>query len=117
MQHPRRARPPVNSDTPRVGSAGPRGAWETPGDVPTVRPLSAGPFHRPRLPEACKPPPYRGCSPRISTERILSDAELPATDPAVPLISAIKDELQRLQGCTSCSTPLPGSLSAAQTKK
>ncbi|KAF4517160.1 hypothetical protein B566_EDAN006459 [Ephemera danica] len=108
MQHPRRSQaPPAESPAGRVGSAGPRGAWETPVEGSNLRPLSAGPFHRPRLPEASKPPPYR-VTPRISTERILCDAELPPTDPAVPLINAIKDELQRLQSCTSCATtPLP----------
>ncbi|XP_063228414.1 uncharacterized protein LOC134534187 [Bacillus rossius redtenbacheri] len=77
----------------------PRGAWGTaqpspdtgrPGTPP--RPLSAGPFHRPAVDPAL----------------VLSDERLPPTDPAVPLIAAIKEELRRFQG----SAPLPGSTSA-----
>lgn len=60
---------------PETGTSGshPRGAWGS-------RPLSAGPFHRPNLPE-------------VDINRILADSELPPEDPAVPLIAAIKKEL------------------------
>ncbi|XP_076236343.1 uncharacterized protein LOC143180480 [Calliopsis andreniformis] len=46
------------------------------------RPLSAGPFHRPNLPN-------------IDTKRILVDCQLPPEDPAVPLIASIKKELEK----------------------
>jgi len=46
------------------------------------RPLSAGPFHRPNLPE-------------VDTRRILADSRLPPEDPAVPLIASIKKELEK----------------------
>ncbi|XP_017756666.1 PREDICTED: uncharacterized protein LOC108548307 isoform X2 [Eufriesea mexicana] len=46
------------------------------------RPLSAGPFHRPNLPD-------------IDTRRILTDCQLPPEDPAVPLIVSIKKELEK----------------------
>ncbi|CAL7941770.1 unnamed protein product [Xylocopa violacea] len=46
------------------------------------RPLSAGPFHRPNLPD-------------IDTRRILVDSQLPPQDPAVPLIASIKKELEK----------------------
>ncbi|XP_015428515.1 PREDICTED: uncharacterized protein LOC107185360 [Dufourea novaeangliae] len=46
------------------------------------RPLSAGPFHRPNVPD-------------IDTRRILSHCQLPPEDPAVPLIASIKKELEK----------------------
>ncbi|XP_029039183.2 uncharacterized protein LOC114874237 isoform X1 [Osmia bicornis bicornis] len=46
------------------------------------RPLSAGPFHRPNLPD-------------IDTRRILTDCQLSPEDPAVPLIASIKKELDK----------------------
>ncbi|KOC61153.1 hypothetical protein WH47_04419 [Habropoda laboriosa] len=46
------------------------------------RPLSAGPFHRPNLPD-------------VDTRRILTDCQLPLEDPAVPLIASIKKELEK----------------------
>lgn len=52
-----------------------RGAWGS-------RPLSAGPFHRPNLPE-------------VDPRRILVDSNLLQEDPAVPLIANIKQELQK----------------------
>ncbi|XP_050457989.1 uncharacterized protein LOC126854883 isoform X2 [Cataglyphis hispanica] len=52
-----------------------RNAWGS-------RPLSAGPFHRPNLPE-------------VDTRRILTDSRLPPEDPAVPLIASIKKELEK----------------------
>nr|XP_018897058.1 PREDICTED: uncharacterized protein LOC109030516 [Bemisia tabaci] len=51
-----------------------------PGGRSESRPLSAGPFHRP-----CIEPQF-----------VLAQATLPPTDPAVPIISAIKQELERL---------------------
>ncbi|XP_033222414.1 uncharacterized protein LOC117176311 isoform X2 [Belonocnema kinseyi] len=53
----------------------PRGAWGS-------RPLSAGPFHRPNLPE-------------VNTMRLLADSQLLVEDPAVPLINRIKQELKK----------------------
>ncbi|KAF7987481.1 hypothetical protein HCN44_003243 [Aphidius gifuensis] len=52
-----------------------RGAWGS-------RPLSAGPFHRPILPE-------------VNVTRILTDTQLAPEDPAVPLIAAIRKELEK----------------------
>ncbi|XP_017877266.1 uncharacterized protein LOC108623338 [Ceratina calcarata] len=52
-----------------------RGVWSS-------RPLSAGPFHRPNLPE-------------VDARRILTDSQLPPEDPAVPLIASIKRELEK----------------------
>nr|XP_031828687.1 uncharacterized protein LOC116425305 [Nomia melanderi] len=46
------------------------------------RPLSAGPFHRPNVPD-------------IDTKRILSNSQLAPEDPAVPLIASIKKELEK----------------------
>ncbi|XP_046665175.1 uncharacterized protein LOC124357422 isoform X1 [Homalodisca vitripennis] len=68
--------------TAGVGSRPPRGAWggntpTTPPTRPPPRPLSAGPFHKPCL----------------EPGRILSNATLAPTDPAVPLIAAIRQEL------------------------
>ncbi|XP_075234944.1 uncharacterized protein LOC142332399 [Lycorma delicatula] len=62
----------------------PKGAWDnsipsTPPSRPPPRPLSAGPFHRPSLEPA----------------HILSDANLSPSDPAVPLIAAIQEELDK----------------------
>ncbi|XP_011863713.1 PREDICTED: uncharacterized protein LOC105559768 isoform X2 [Vollenhovia emeryi] len=65
-------------DIPETGqteSVHSRGAWGS-------RPLSAGPFHRPNLPE-------------VDTRRILADSRLPPEDPAVPLIASIKKELEK----------------------
>lgn len=44
------------------------------------RPLSAGPFHRPT----------------VNPDFILTDSQLPADDPAAPIISAIKRELDKI---------------------
>ncbi|XP_059483454.1 uncharacterized protein LOC132201358 [Neocloeon triangulifer] len=104
MQQPRR-RPLLPAS--RASSAGPRGAWETPGEPATagIRPLSAGPFHRP-LRDAGRPPAH---PPRICADYILADSQLGQADPAMPLISAIKSELQKFHSCSSCS--IPGSIS------
>uniref|UniRef100_A0A8D8Z070 Uncharacterized protein n=1 Tax=Cacopsylla melanoneura TaxID=428564 RepID=A0A8D8Z070_9HEMI len=73
---------PVRPSTSN-GMASPRGAWDTnpstPGSRPQARPLSAGPFHRPTLEPAI----------------VLADGVLSPSDPAVPLIEAIKRELDR----------------------
>ncbi|XP_066594081.1 uncharacterized protein [Prorops nasuta] len=53
----------------------PKGAWGS-------RPLSAGPFHRPNLPE-------------VDIRRVLVDSQLPPEDPAVQLITTIKKELEK----------------------
>ncbi|XP_032678563.1 uncharacterized protein LOC116847568 isoform X2 [Odontomachus brunneus] len=68
----------LDEDIPETGQTGPlhpRGAWGS-------RPLSAGPFHRPALPE-------------VDTRRILTESRLPPEDPAVPLIASIKKELEK----------------------
>ncbi|XP_071648210.1 uncharacterized protein [Temnothorax longispinosus] len=68
----------LDEDIPETGqteSIHSRGAWGS-------RPLSAGPFHRPNLPE-------------VDTRRILADSRLPPEDPAVPLIASIKKELEK----------------------
>ncbi|XP_011162628.2 uncharacterized protein LOC105197781 isoform X2 [Solenopsis invicta] len=68
----------LDEDIPETGQAEAihsRGAWGS-------RPLSAGPFHRPNLPE-------------VDTRRILADSRLPLEDPAVPLIASIKKELEK----------------------
>ncbi|XP_043667090.1 uncharacterized protein LOC122628661 isoform X1 [Vespula pensylvanica] len=63
-------------DIPETGqSSHTRGTWGS-------RPLSAGPFHKPNLPE-------------VDTRRILADSQLSPEDPAVPLISSIKKELEK----------------------
>jgi len=62
-------------ETDQAGPIHPRGTWGS-------RPLSAGPFHRPNLPE-------------VDIRRILADSRLPPDDPAVPLIASIKKELEK----------------------
>ncbi|EGI66030.1 PREDICTED: uncharacterized protein LOC105145483 [Acromyrmex echinatior] len=62
-------------ETGQIESINSRGAWGS-------RPLSAGPFHRPNLPE-------------VDTRRILTDSRLSPEDPAVPLIASIKKELEK----------------------
>ncbi|KAJ1529166.1 hypothetical protein ONE63_005974 [Megalurothrips usitatus] len=79
------------------GAGGPRGAWGS--DQTVARPLSAGPFHRPQLPDglghaAGSVTPRPVVDPAI----ILADARLPPHDPAVPLIAAIKQELSKFGG-------------------
>ncbi|XP_034941627.1 uncharacterized protein [Chelonus insularis] len=53
----------------------PRGAWGS-------RPMSAGPFHRPNLPE-------------VTVTQISANSPLTLEDPAVPLIAAIRKELEK----------------------
>lgn len=67
----------IDEDIPETGQAEihSRNTWGS-------RPLSAGPFHRPNLPE-------------VDTRRILADSRLPPEDPAVPLIASIKKELEK----------------------
>ncbi|XP_072750702.1 uncharacterized protein [Anoplolepis gracilipes] len=67
----------LDEDIPETGHAEvhSRNAWGS-------RPLSAGPFHRPNLPE-------------VDTRRILADSRLSPEDPAVPLIASIKKELEK----------------------
>jgi len=62
-------------ETGQIESIHSRGVWGS-------RPLSAGPFHRPNLPE-------------VDTRRILADNRLSPEDPAVPLIASIKKELEK----------------------
>lgn len=102
----RKLRPKTSDGRPTMeglgpsGSSGslaaPRGAWgSTPTSTMTVprappRPLSAGPFHKPNLEPAW----------------ILSDSSLKPTDPAVPLIEAIKKELDKFPSNSSKSWKL-----------
>lgn len=72
---PRRGLDEAIPETGQIESIHSRGAWGS-------RPLSAGPFHRPNLPE-------------VDTRRILTDSRLPPEDPAVPLIASIKKELEK----------------------
>lgn len=67
----------LEDSIPETGNAGPppRGAWGS-------RPMSAGPFHRPNLPE-------------VNVTRVLADSHLAPEDPAVPLIAAIRKELEK----------------------
>ncbi|KAK3929883.1 UPF0606 protein, partial [Frankliniella fusca] len=74
-------------------AGGPRGAWGS--DQAVARPLSAGPFHRPQLPDGSIGASVGSLTPRIDTAVILADARLPLHDPAVPLIAAIKHELSK----------------------
>lgn len=83
---------PKTTDSKRPQTAmnkGPKGAWDSPNCRTPARPLSAGPFHKP--------------SPVIDKNLILVDSDLSPSDPAVPLIAAIKDELKKFE------YPLPGS--------
>lgn len=63
-----------------------RGAWSSKAPSPLVRPLSAGIVN-----------PY----PRINVDHVLSEGKFKANDPAVPLIAAIKSEIEKVS--------LPGS--------
>lgn len=67
----------------------PRGAWMSYTPSPLVRPVSAGPVRRPVT------------APTVNVAHVLAEGKLKPSDPAVPLIAAIKSELER------CS--LPGS--------
>lgn len=68
----------------------PRGAWMSTTPSPLVRPVSAGPIQlRPTT------------APTINVVHVLAEGKLKSDDPAVPLIAAIKTELEK------CS--LPGS--------
>lgn len=84
---------PKTSDPRRVapspGVEPPKGAWSSATPSPLVRPLSA-PY-----------PKHHSNFPVIEMERIVADGALTASDPAVPLIAAIRTELEK------CS--LPGS--------
>lgn len=79
------ADPRKQHSTPRIVPEV-RGAWGSIAGTPSTparlhsRPLSAGPFHRPV----------------IHPEFILTDAQLSPSDPAVPIISAIKRELDKI---------------------
>ena len=102
---------PRRPSTAAATVARPRGAWGTCNPSPhserlgtLPRPLSAGPFHRPQLPGPTE----------ITIDRtlVLSDTQLPPTDPAIPLIAAIKEELRKFQGTNiHPAISLPGSTS------
>ncbi|XP_073998995.1 uncharacterized protein isoform X2 [Rhodnius prolixus] len=71
---------PNSSGTGTVLARPLRGAWDlSPQHGAPARPLSAGPFHKPRLEPAW----------------LLSDTSLSTPDPALPLIKAIKSELEK----------------------
>lgn len=97
--------------TAAAGLARPRGAWGTCSSSPQSgrsgtlpRPLSAGPFHRPQIPGPVEV--------TIDRTLILSDSQLPPSDPAIPLIAAIKEELRKFQGTNiHPAISLPGSTS------
>lgn len=102
---------PRRPATAAAGVARPHGAWGTCNPSPhsgrsgtLPRPLSAGPFHRPQFPGPVE----------ITVDRtlVLSDGQLPPSDPAIPLIAAIKEELRRFQGTNVYpAISLPGSTS------
>lgn len=80
---------PKTTDSKRPQTAfnkNPRGAWNTPHSRTPARPLSAGPLHRPGT-----------ATPVVDADLILVDSELPPSDPAIPLIAAIKEELKKFQ--------------------
>lgn len=70
----------------RPTSRSPKGAWSSEAPSPLVRPLSAGVVN-----------PY----PRINVDHVLAEGRFKANDPAIPLIAAIKSEIERVS--------LPGS--------
>ncbi|XP_047004636.1 uncharacterized protein LOC124622891 [Schistocerca americana] len=105
--HTTELRRPATASTPLTGAARPRGAWGTVEHSPLSsagrsRPLSAGPFHRPRLPTA----------PEVDCALVLCDSRLAPSDPAVPLIAAIKEELQKFSDSAQPPVTLPGSTSS-----
>ncbi|XP_046395025.1 uncharacterized protein LOC124162505 [Ischnura elegans] len=97
----------------RVASAGPRGAWGPTDDSPSssgrvsstlglfARPVSAGPYHHHHhthvtsipasVPHDSPPPP----APSMDTTLVTVDPQMPSSDPAIPLIQAIKAELRK----------------------
>nr|XP_033333535.1 uncharacterized protein LOC117224597 [Megalopta genalis] len=78
QQHASLPRNNIEENVAENGHSGPvrsHGGWSS-------RPLSAGPFHRPNVPD-------------IDTKRILLHCQLPPEDPAVPLIASIKKELEK----------------------
>ncbi|KAF5305934.1 hypothetical protein FQR65_LT07545 [Abscondita terminalis] len=79
---------PKTSDAKRSLASKPtRGAWATNAPSPLSRPVSAGPLSR------------RFQPPQVEVGRILTEGVLTPSDPAVPLIAAIKTELGK------CSLP------------
>ncbi|XP_049792404.1 uncharacterized protein LOC126199526 [Schistocerca nitens] len=105
--HTTELRRPATASTPLTAAARPRGAWGTVEHSPLSsagrsRPLSAGPFHRPRLPTA----------PEVDCALVLCDSRLAPSDPAVPLIAAIKEELQKFSDSAQPPVTLPGSTSS-----
>ncbi|RZF33767.1 hypothetical protein LSTR_LSTR008026 [Laodelphax striatellus] len=95
LARPKTSASAISQRPSTAGNRSPKGAWSssslvapgTPSLRPPPRPLSAGPFHRPSL----------------EPSHILSDANLSPSDPAVPLIAAIQEELDKF------APPLPGS--------
>ncbi|KAJ8919345.1 hypothetical protein NQ315_003929 [Exocentrus adspersus] len=70
----------------QLGISGPKGAWSSKAPSPLIRPLSAGILNP---------------QPRINVDHILSEGRFKVNDPAVPLIAAIKSEIEKVS--------LPGS--------
>ncbi|XP_074038328.1 uncharacterized protein isoform X2 [Leptinotarsa decemlineata] len=68
-------------------AGGPKGAWSSTAPSPLVRPLSAGIIN-----------PY----PRVNVNQVLAEGKFKENDPAVPLIAAIKSEIERVS--------IPGSI-------
>ncbi|KAG5866724.1 hypothetical protein JTB14_000537 [Gonioctena quinquepunctata] len=80
---------PKTTDLRKVdqqATSGPKGAWSSKAPSPLVRPLSAGIIN-----------PY----PRVNVGHVLAEGQFQANDPAIPLIAAIKSEIERVS--------LPGS--------
>lgn len=62
----------------------PRGAWMSTTPSPLVRPMSAGPTQQRPI-----------TAPTVNVAHVLAEGKLRPNDPAVPLIAAIKTELEK----------------------
>lgn len=90
---------PKTTDTRRVlptPTSEPKGAWMSTAPSPLIRPVSAGPIRNPNF------------TPRVDVDLILAEGKIHPNDPAIPLIAAIKDEINKfsLPGSTSKLTEL-----------
>ncbi|KAK6637632.1 hypothetical protein RUM44_008054 [Polyplax serrata] len=82
----------TGSRRPQSSTAyGPKGAWETPSCSTLARPMSAG-----ICPES---------TPSIDKNIIYAQSELSPSDPAIPLIAAIKKELKKFDGSPTEGQP------------
>ncbi|XP_060531947.1 uncharacterized protein LOC132705394 [Cylas formicarius] len=85
-QHAIKPRPKTTDPRkPDPSAVGPRGAWSSTAPSPLVRPLSAGVVY----------------APRVNVDHVLAEGRFRPSDPAIPLIEAIKSEIERVS--------LPGS--------